>query len=190
MNVSLGSCGHVAYGSVRSVRLFRFEPKRAERGGSQIALFFRENVDDESPHFLLVGVVPPMSVAVLFEGDAAWTVVDGLFAAVFDRDSGEDLRKARAVVVLMDGDLAAGRDGDEANAHLLAFEFPDGVQIDSAEDIGADVGALGRSVVGHRSIKFRFCFRHHRFFMFVRTSWWAREEQQGCRGKDEDGEGR
>ncbi len=68
--------------------------------------------------------------------------------------------------------LKIGRDGDQANAYLLAFEFPDGVQVDGAEDIGADVGALGRSVVGHRSIKFRFGFRHHRVFLFVRISGW------------------
>ena len=69
--------------------MFRFEPKRGGvgRGGSQIALFLRENIDDESPYFFLVGVVPPMSVAVLFEGDAARTVVDGFFVAVFDRNS-------------------------------------------------------------------------------------------------------
>ena len=89
---------------------------------------------------------------------------------------------------MMDGNLAVGRDGDQANAYLLAFEFPDGVQVDGAEDIGADVGALGRSVVGHRSIKFRFGFRHHRVFLFVRISGWMREAKQDCRGKDEDGE--
>jgi hypothetical protein len=44
MNVSLGSCGHVAYGSVRSVQLFRFDSEgrlSAELGNYQV----RKSVD-------------------------------------------------------------------------------------------------------------------------------------------------
>ena len=54
--MSLGSCGHVAYGSVRSVQLFRFDSKgrlSAELGNYQV----RKSVDWLDHKVLLVPLV-------------------------------------------------------------------------------------------------------------------------------------